>query len=178
MRYLRERELFMPFALPVVSFSPRTFWLLIALAPTQQTGPGQMLFSKRRAAVRVEQRLHREAWGQVMEDHWAGFWDQWLIRLTMECWHDSFRFLDKRLCRAFMQLPFRFTGALHCESCPSHQAPPARQPGKFWERFDGIYRLRRPEVDSRRVGDYDFAAPGWEEQMPAFFVPGVQQRAE
>jgi len=170
--WLCSMRLLVPFQLPMVRMSHRTFWVLIALAKVKPLKIRKWFSKEERAAIRIGRRLQEEAGLQAMTNEWADFWDQWIIYLASQRWPSGFKQLDTRLCKAISALPLLDTPAAPklCRSKSTLKLPPRSFSEKWCDLIDRIKRLRRPPKDFRRVVLLDLCAPNWENQVPLFFL--------
>lgn len=105
--FLREEVLFAKGDDHVVIFSVKVFWLLSALSvqtspvQTQLLRANSVAAAARRAAARLAEHGVKEA----CSDHWAGFWEQWLVKQMLERWPQAFARLDTNLRVSLLQLP-------------------------------------------------------------------------
>lgn len=170
-RWLKQMRLFYPFQVPAAHFSLPTFWILIAISDPKPLKFHTMFSHTERAAVRVCRRLFREAHMEAMTNGWAGFWDQWLIRLAMQRWPSGFKHLDTRLCKALMALPLM--GNRDWTKQCTAKGKVKLYNRTFGERvhdlIDRIKRRRRPPRDFHRTALLNLTAQGWENHMPEMF---------
>jgi hypothetical protein len=177
--WLRNTRLMVPYEHPEPRLSPNTFWVLIALTQIKPLEAGYFFSPKERAAVRVQRRFQEEANLRIMVNEWAGFWDQWVIRLASQRWPSGFRQMDTRLCKALLALPLLDTTAMPklCRSKTSLMLSIRLFIEKWFAKIDGIRRLRRSTQSRRRQALLNLTAPGWENHMPDFFT-AVENRGE
>ena len=143
-RFLRRLVLFAfgdePAALPSV----KVFWLLIALTDVSQL-PRRWLPLGSSLQSRATERLRREGQRQVLVEHWAGFWDQWLIAQALRQWPEACGRLDTPLRDALRALPI------------------LTETGET-----------RPAGSPREHPPLDLAAPDWRNHLPSWFRPAEQ----
>jgi hypothetical protein len=170
--WLRNTRLMVPFDHPEPRLSPNTFWVLIALTQIKPLKAGYFFSRKERASVRVQRRFQEEANLRIMVNEWAGFWDQWLIRLACQRWPSGFRQMDTRLCKALLALPLLDTTAMTklCGNKRSFSLSIRLFIEKWFDKLDGIKRLRMSAQSRRRQALLNLTAPGWENRMPDFFT--------
>lgn len=168
--YFRPRVLFMLGDMPVATLSPRTFWVLIALASLEMqtarpwASPNQRMVQKaikllltpfigftqeslnRRMVRKAIKRLQNEGQRQALATGWAGFWDQWILSEALRHWPDAFNKLDSQLCDALLALPLLAITS------------PAALLQSYSERKD---KASQPPVK--------LAAPNWKKDMPGWF---------
>jgi hypothetical protein len=169
--WLRKMRLLVPYELPFVILSPITFWVLIALAQVKPLKFHHWFSKTKRADIRVNRRLQKEAQWQMIKNEWADFWDQWIIQLASQRWPSAFSQLENRLCKALMGLPL-FKTTTTDALCPKKgilKLSPWPLIEKCFDKMDGIYRLPKSQKDYRRIILLNFAVPNWEKQIPAFF---------
>jgi len=162
--YLRERVLFIPGEYWMPHFSAGAFWALIGLAEIGDA-PGQKAYLQMLGAVREEARRH------VLREGWAGFWDQWLIRVAREQWPLAFEQEKDMFCRALSALPLVARRSAAFPEQKSRVSKPT-----IWERlkkwlptFFGLFE-RKAMRDGKKAGKpMELAHPDWEDQVPGFF---------
>ena len=178
--WLRKTRLMVPYEPPEPRLSPNTFWVLIALTQIKPLKVGYFFSRKERAAVRVQRRFQEEANLRIMVNEWAGFWDQWVIRLASQRWPSGFCQMDTRLCKALLALPLLDTTAMPklCRNKRSLMLAIRLFIEKWFDKIDGIKRLRRSAQSRRRQALLNLTAPEWENLMPDFFtaVGGREER--
>lgn len=172
--WLCSMHLLVPFEMPIVLLSHKTFWVLTALAKIKTPKVDRWFSSRERAVVRMGRRLHEEAGRQAMTNEWASFWDQWLIQLASQRWPSGFKHLDIRLCKSLSALPLLDTPAAPklCRDKGSRKFQNRPFIEKWFDMMDGIKRLRRPPMDFRQMVLLDLCAPNWQNQIPMFFKNG------
>ncbi|MCP5047264.1 MAG: hypothetical protein GY940_08835 [bacterium] len=178
-QWLRNIQVLAPYQIPMAELSANTFWVLIALAKVKSVSAGQWVSAKERARVRIGKQLQEEAAVQAMTNEWADFWDQWIIRLTTQRWPDGYKQLNTRLCKALIALPLMNlpTGSGLCSN--KHPGKPFQKlVGKWFDKLDGIKRLKRSSKDFRRVVLLNLSAPHWELQMPEYFRTTIEKETE
>ncbi|MDJ0840370.1 MAG: hypothetical protein QNK37_27920 [Acidobacteriota bacterium] len=78
--HLRDSAVFQLGEIPEPRFDNRTFWLLIVLTRTPKQSLKDRFSANRRRLIRDLKRLKKVAEASALDgEHWAGFWDQWLI---------------------------------------------------------------------------------------------------
>ncbi len=162
--YLRERVLFIPGEYWMPHFSAGVFWALIGLAEIGEA-PGQKAYLQMLGAVREEARHH------VLEEGWAGFWDQWLIRVARERWPLAFEQEGDMFSRALLALPLVARRSAAFPEKKSRVSKPTvlERLRKWLPTFFGFFEGRAIR-ESRKVGKpMELAHPDWEGQMPVFF---------
>ena len=161
--YLRERVLFIPGEYWMPHLSAGAFWALIGLAEIGEA-PGQKAYLQMLDAVREEARHH------VLKEGWAGFWDQWLIRVAREQWPLAFEQEKDIFCRALSALPLVAPRAAAFPEKKSRAPKGAiRERLRKWlPTFFGLFESKAMR-DGRKAGKpMELAHPDWEDQMPGF----------
>jgi hypothetical protein len=162
--YLRERVLFIPGEPWMPRFSAGAFWALIGLSETGEA-PGQRAFINMVAAIRDEARRH------VLHEGWAGFWDQWLIRVARDQWPLAFEQDTDMFSRALLALPLvTRRSAAFPEKMPHIPKLTLLDWLKKWmPTFFGFIKTRTPGKVKRAENIISLAHPDWEGQIPVFF---------
>lgn len=170
-QWLRTGRVLAPYDFPDIHLSVNTFWVLIVLARVKPMTLTYWFSRKERADIQVERRLQQEAYGHIMANHWADFWDQWIIQLASERWPGGFKQLDNRLCKALLALPLLDTTAMTtlCRNKQSIKESFRLLAERWFEKLDGIRRLKKPVMGLRRYALINLTAPEWEHRMPPFF---------
>jgi hypothetical protein len=162
--YLRERVLFIPGEQWIPRFSSGAFWTLIGLSEIGEVS-GQKAFISMLAAIREEARRH------VLYEGWAGFWDQWLIRVAREQWPLAFEQEKDMFSRALLALPLvTRRSAAFPEKTP--HIPKLTFPDwlkKWMPTFFGFINTQTPGMAKRAENIISLVHPDWEEQIPVFF---------
>ncbi len=168
---LRQRQLFDISEIPLIRISPITFWLLIALTSQNPLKFRYPLSSNERAAVRSQKRLHLLALNFLTQNQWAGFWDQWIIRLALFRWTSAFQYLPSQLSRAILELPLMNTPNIPTIKPTKHYFKKAIRHfiQDIFEDIDGIKRLPTPPPILSPYAQLHFTHPQWESQAPSFF---------
>jgi hypothetical protein len=161
--YLRERVLFIPGERVVPGFSPGAFWALIGLAGAEKSAEEKM-FS------RMVEEIRAEARARALVKGWAGFWDQWLIRVARRNWARAFEREKSRFCRSLLALPLI--------SRPSPLSPQQQVPYTPKRSFSTRDRIKKwllsffekrrvpPRLKGKKTDSVNLAHPDWEDQVP------------
>lgn len=162
--YLRERVLFIPGEPWMPRFSAGAFWTLIGLSETGEA-PGQKAFINMLTLIREEARRH------VLNEGWAGFWDQWLIRVAREQWPLAFEQDSDMFSRALLALPLvtRRSAAFPEKKLPIPKLSLLERLRKWMPTFFGFIKIKTPGKVNRAENIISLAHPDWEEQIPVFF---------
>lgn len=178
-RWLRTGRVLAPYDFPDIHLSVNTFWVLIALAKVKPMTVKYWLSRKERTDIQVERRLQKEAYAHIMANHWADFWDQWIIQLASERWPGGFKQLDNRLCKALLALPLLDTTAMTklCKEKRSKKESFRLLVERVFEKIDGFRRLKKPMIGLRRYALINLTAPDWEHRIPLFFTPAEKKKA-
>jgi hypothetical protein len=162
--YLREWVLFIPGDRLIPTFSPGAFWALIGLAGAEKSAEEKMFF-------RMVEEIRKEARARVLVKGWAGFWDQWLIRVARQKWAQAFEREKSRFCRSLLALPLLSKPS----ALSSQQVPYVPKPSfSTWERIKkwllSFFDRRRvpPLLKGKKTDFVDLAHPDWEDQVPEF----------
>lgn len=164
--YLREQVLFLHGDSWLPEFSSETFWTLIGMARVGEA-------EGRKAFTRMVREIREQARQRVMKEGWAGFWDQWLIRLALQQWTRTIE-RDKTLfARSLLALPMLSRPS----EPPPEQGPYVPKPSP-WERIKKWFPtflgwLSRKSGEpllrlKRTLKPLKLAHPDWEEQRPRF----------
>jgi hypothetical protein len=168
--WLRNIRLLAPYEPFVPLISANTFWVLISLAMVKPPKTNRWLSADARARVRLGKHLQEEARVRILSNEWAGFWDQWIIRMASQCWPAGFKQLDTRLCKALAALPLLNIQADSALFGGMGRSNPliGIMVEKWFDKIDGVRRLRRPSKDFRRAVLLNLSAPDWKTDMPGF----------
>jgi hypothetical protein len=172
--WLSKHQILAPSEPMVPTISVKAFWFLIALTGANPPKASRWFSASMRARTRLAKVLQEEALVQTMSNEWAGFWDQWLIRLTTERWPSTFYQLDQRLCKAIMALPL-LKSSVRSDLCKGKKKPPTHGLRERWfDWMDGVKRLKRPSKDFRRVLLLNLSTPNYETQIPNWFKENIK----
>lgn len=160
--WLRSREIMTDEASSVPMLHPNTYWILIALTYVDPLKASQWFSKLDRVRVRIGKRLHEEARFQTMVNGWAGYWDQWIIRLATQRWPRGFNQLDARLCKALTSLPL-LNISRSSSLCGKKGGLFSKQGliEKWFDKRDGVKRLKRPAKAYRRAVILNLCEPGF-----------------
>lgn len=178
---LRQKQLFDISEIPFIQISPVTFWLLIALTSQNPLKFRYPFSSNERTAVRTEKRLHHLALHFINQNQWAGFWDQWIIRLALFRWTPAFQYLPSQLSRAILELPLMNTPNIPTIKPKKHHLKKTINHfiQDIFEDIDGIKRLPPPPPILSPYAQLHFTHPQWESQAPSFFsAPLITENKE
>lgn len=145
-RYLWNRVLLTPGEPCVPVFAVETFRALIGLTQIQRRG-------RQRRFIDTVARFRAEARQGIMKEHWAGFWDQWLIKQASLYWALSFDRRNDTFCQSLMSLPI-----LTKIQPEQADATPYKQKKK---------RKQKPQKT------INLSHPDWYTQVPTFFAPQI-----
>lgn len=158
--------IFLPDEIVTVHFSPRVFWVLIAMTqkpprPFHQVVARSLVrrgwLPRRGEAKEEEHATHLEQAAELFQavalrlalvPNWAGFWDQWLLLDALVKWRPAEGRLDPRLQSALANLPL-------VKRTISDWVKPARKGGAYpdlaipseqsaypaWFRLDWLYPM-------------------------------------
>lgn len=105
--FLREEVLFARGDDHAVILSVKVFWLLMALSIEKSSVQMRLLRADSVAAAsgRAAARLAEHGAKEAGSEHWAGFWEQWLVKQMSEHWPQAFAKLDADLRGNLQRLP-------------------------------------------------------------------------
>ena len=147
---------------PVI-LNPNTFWVLLALADVR---PGKhWLRGKERSRARQADLLRRIARYQAFGGKWAGFWDQWLIRMACEKWPEGLQNLPRGFRLALSRMPL-MRGLVP----PKRRLTAARIfRGLSRKLFLSSKGSRRP-ASLKTIKDLDLTNPDWAGEIPSWML--------
>lgn len=141
--FFRQEVLFAKGDDHAVILSVKVFWLLIALSVqmsllrTQSLRVDSVAVASGRAAARLAEHGAKEA----CSEHWAGFWEQWLVARISERWPQAFAKLDADLRVSLLRLPV----------------------------LEGRGRDERVAEPGTSHGQSDLAVSGWQDHVPGWY---------
>lgn len=141
-KYLRNKVVIDPAAVPPIQLSPNTLWLLIALYRPPQPSFFRRLLPKWRAHKRLIETLVHVAQIQARSTGWADFWDQWVLLHALHRDPQWLKRLDPLLMCSLPQLPLLAATTLKWPA-----------PGKDATEETGMLNLAH--------GNYRQQGPGW-----------------
>ena len=143
-----------------VMLQPETFWVLLALCDIR---PGKhWLRSSERLRARQADRMRHIARVQTLGGQWAGFWDQWIIRMACQQWPQAYQRQPGGFRQALGRMPL-MRGVV-----PQKRRFELANLGKtlWWNLFLPGSRQWRQGKNRKPLKDLELANPGWSGQIP------------
>ncbi len=148
-RYLWERVLLNPGERFIPVLAPETFRALVGLTGIDKQKT-QRQYIENLETIRDTSRR------RVLNEGWAGFWDQWLLRIAVSRWAKAFTEKNSRFIRSIIDLP------LVTKKNLAEEEPKPGDKEKQKKRKD-----REPEQFKNKKHPVPLAHPDWRGQIPS-----------